>query len=132
MFQRMHEKLIAWREGYAFCFALYRVTIGFPSHERFGLVSQIRRAAFSIPANIAEGNARRSFKEKMHFIDIASASTEEIHVALMLSKDMSYITKEQFETLNGHLRRVSYLLMKLHASHKNSFASPASSAFSES
>jgi len=65
---RPHEKLDVWKKAIEFLVTVYKATDSFPKDERFGLTSQIRRAAVSIPANIAEGAARRSDKEFMHFL----------------------------------------------------------------
>jgi four helix bundle protein len=86
-FQQLH----AWQEAHKLVLAIYKVTQGFPSEERFGLVSQMRRAAVSVPANIAEGFKRRGIQEKIRFYNIAEGSLEEVKYFLILAKDLSYI-----------------------------------------
>lgn len=113
---RPYEKLIVWREAYQLCLMVYRHTASFPTSERFGLVSQMRRSAYSVPINIVEGNARRSPKEKARFFRIAQASLEELHCECRLSQDLSYLTNDQFREVDDHIQRVSYLLVKLVAS----------------
>jgi len=74
---------------------VYRETKEFPGEERFGLVSQMRRAAVSIPANIAEGFKRRSQREKIRFYNISEGSLEELKYFIILSKDLNYINSNQ-------------------------------------
>lgn len=112
---RPYEKLIVWKEAYSLCLAVYRYTLAFPSYERFGLSSQIRRASSSIPLNIAEGNSKRSYADKVRFLDIAAASLEEVHCIARLGKDLEYLDERQFCSIDRRIHRVSYLLMKLRA-----------------
>ncbi len=74
---------------------VYRVTKEYPGEERFGLVSQMRRAAISIPANIAEGFKRRGLAEKIRFYNIAAGSLEELKYFFILSRDLEYINSNQ-------------------------------------
>ncbi len=67
----------------------------------------------SVPANIAEGNAKRSSKEKNRFFEIAYASLEEVHVEALLAKDLHYITQSEFERINTKIHQISYLLTKI-------------------
>jgi four helix bundle protein len=116
MHERPYEKLIVWQEAYKLCLSIYKVTCTFPSEEKFALVSQMRRSAYSVPINIAEGNTKSSLKEKGRFFEIAHASLEELHCELRLSLDLEYIQKDQFDLLDGHIQRTSFLLMKLRSS----------------
>ena len=75
---RSHEKLDVWKRSIDLVVSVYRLTENFPSEEKFGLTSQIRRASVSIPANIAEGAARESDKEFVRFLSIAQGSTSEV------------------------------------------------------
>jgi len=70
---------------------MYRIGKDFPSEERYGLVSQMRRAAVSVPANIAEGFRKRGVKDKMNFYNIAQASLDELYYYVILSKDLGFI-----------------------------------------
>jgi len=85
----------------------------FPSDERFGIISQMRRSAYSVPINIAEGNMKSSRKEKAHFLEIAQSSLEELHCECKLSLDLQYLTIEDFKKIDEQVNRVSYLLTKL-------------------
>jgi four helix bundle protein len=116
MAERPYMKLIVWKEAHALCRSIYHVTKLLPQDERFGLCSQMRRASYSIPMNIAEGNMRRSKKEKSRFIEIAMGSLEELHYQCLLSKDLEYIDQDQFDKCDDHVQRVSYLLTKLRSS----------------
>ena len=116
MHERPYEKLIVWQESYKLCLFVYKLTIKFPPHERFGLVSQMRRSSYSVPINIAEGNSKKSTKEKERFFEIAHASLEELHCESHLSKDLGYISALEYEAMDDHIQRVSYLLTKLRSS----------------
>ncbi len=85
------QQLEAWKEAHRVVLMVYRVTKEFPGDERFGLVSQMRRAAVSIPANIAEGFKRRGLQEKIRFYNMAEGSLEELKYFFILSKDLEYI-----------------------------------------
>lgn len=122
---RPHEKLIVWKEAHALCLEIYSQTKEYPTDERFRLVSQMCRSAYSIPMNIAEGNARRSKKEKLRFFEISQGSLEELHYQCLLSKDLAYITEEVFQQLDDHIQRISYLFNKLRSSLSSS-SSPSS------
>jgi four helix bundle protein len=113
---RPHQKLIVWQEAYKLCLFVHRLTVGFPSYEKFGLANQIRKSISSVPLNIAEGNAKGTHPDKLRFLDIAFGSLEESHCTAQLSKDLGYITSVQFERIDERIHRVSYLLTKLRAS----------------
>ena len=116
MYERPYEKLIVWQEAYKLCLWIYQLTRKFPPDERFGLISQMRRSGYSVPINIAEGNVKRSKKEKLHFFEIAQASLEELHCECKLARDLQYMTLEEFSKTDQQIHRVSYLLTKLRAS----------------
>ena len=88
---RHFQQLDAWREAHELVLVVYRVTKKFPGDERFGLISQMRRAAVSVPANVAEGFKRRGIQEKIHFYNIAEGSLEELKYYFILSKDLGYV-----------------------------------------
>ncbi|OGJ55974.1 hypothetical protein A3D88_01080 [Candidatus Peribacteria bacterium RIFCSPHIGHO2_02_FULL_52_16] len=116
MHLRMHERLIVWQEAYKFCVWIYVLTKKFPKEEKYGLTSQIRRSSMSVPTNIAEGNAKKSGKEKRHYMEIASASLEEVHVEILLARDLKYISPEEFSKTDQWINRISYLIMKFSSS----------------
>ncbi|MBP9773282.1 MAG: four helix bundle protein [Candidatus Peribacteraceae bacterium] len=114
--ERPYEKLIAWQEAYQLCLLVYTLTKKFPSDEKFGLISQMRRSSSSAPFNIAEGNRKKSTKEKAHFLEIALCTLEELHCESKLSLDLGYIDQTNFENLDDRISRTSYLIYKLQAS----------------
>ena len=96
--------------------AIYNVTSSFPATEKFGLSSQLQRAAVSVPANIAEGFARNGTKELLHFLSIAAGSLSELDTLTELAARLGYLNNT--EELNGKVDEVSGLLMGLSASIK--------------
>ena len=129
---RPYEKLIAWQEAHRLCLSVYKKTAQFPSNERYQLVSQMRRASYSVPMNIAEGNMKKSKKEKSHFFEIAAASLEELHYQFVLSKDLKIIDQTLFMKADDQIQRTSYLLSKLRSSLFRSSDSSVSSDSSDS
>ncbi len=113
---RQYEQLVVWKEAHALCLSIYAFSSDFPAKEQFGLVSQMRRSASSIPMNIVEGNARRSKRERVHFVDISIGSLEELHYQCTLARDLHYLSNDTFLSLNNHIGRVGFLLQKFRAS----------------
>jgi len=107
------KNLKVWEKAHCLVLALYTVTKRFPEEEKFGLVSQIRRSAVSIPANIAEGCKKNSNKEFMHFLNIAETSLEETKYHLMLSKDLKYIGIKDFESLYQKCEEIGRMISGL-------------------
>jgi four helix bundle protein len=93
---RSFTDLNAWREGHRLVLLIYKITESFPDKERFGLISQIRRAAVSITSNISEGFNRESFKEKIQFYSIARGSLAEIQNQLLIARDIGFLAEENF------------------------------------
>jgi four helix bundle protein len=102
------EQLETWQKAHEFVLRVYRLSESFPKSELFGLSSQLRRAAVSVPANIAEGFKRRGKPDKAHFLNIAEASLEECRYYLILVRDLRYC--DVTECMDC-LQRVSRLLM---------------------
>ena len=105
------EQLEIWQEAHRMVLDVYRTAKGFPSDEKFGLVSQMRRAAVSVPANIAEGFKRRSLKDKSHFYNMAQGSLEELRYYFILCRDLSYTIP--FDVLADRAERVGRMLTGL-------------------
>ncbi|MBI5741294.1 MAG: four helix bundle protein [Nitrospirae bacterium] len=82
--------LIVWQKAHELVMGIYTETKLFPAEEKFGLISQMRQAAISVPANIAEGFVKRGIKDKSNFYNIAQGSLEEVKYYLILSKDLGY------------------------------------------
>lgn len=105
---RTFTDLIVWQKAHKFVLAAYRLSEKFPKSEIYGLTSQLRRAAISIPANIAEGFRKRSKPEKNYFLGIAQSSLEECRYYLILINDLKYGNTEEY---SAQLEEVSKILM---------------------
>ena len=108
--------LKVWQKSHDMVIEIYRITGSFPDEERYGLVSQIRRSASSVPTNIVEGFKRRSRKEFAHFLNIAESSLEETKYWLILSKDLSYIKDEEVGEVEALCDEIGKMLFGLQAS----------------
>ena len=105
--------LRVWDEAMGLAEAVYQVTGGFPQDERYGLVSQMRRASVSVPSCIAEGNGRAGTKEYLHFLSMAKGSLAELQTQLLLSYRLGFITEESSNAVLQRLNSVSFLLQSL-------------------
>ncbi len=97
---RNHKDLIVWQKSMLLVKELYEISQSFPREELYGITSQIRRAAVSIPSNIAEGYGRGHEKELVQFLYIALGSASELETQLIICKDINYLTEEKFNMLN--------------------------------
>lgn len=104
------EELLVWQKAHSFVLRVYRLTSEFPKSEQFGLTSQFRRAAVSIPANIAEGYKKKGKPDKLRFFNIAQGSLEECRYYIILSRDLNYISDKNAKELTSELIEVSVLL----------------------
>ena len=104
---RSFRDLVVWQKAHELVLAVYRLTESFPDREKFGLSHQMRRAAVSIPANIAEGFGKRSQAEKARFLNIAEGSLEECRYYLILARDLGY---GETDAMMATLEEVSRLL----------------------
>lgn len=95
---------------------IYKLTSGFPNKEQFGLVSQLNRAAVSVPSNIAEGVARSGVKEKRYFIEIAYGSLMEVACQLSISYDLGFVDQENYSNTRNEILRLIKMLSKLKSS----------------
>jgi four helix bundle protein len=102
--------LYTWQKAMELVEEVYRLTQFFPKEETYGLRSQVRRAAVSIPSNIAEGQGRESTKEFQHFLSIARGSLYEVITQLLIAQRLKYITKEQLQPANGLSDEVGKLI----------------------
>ncbi len=108
---RDFHKLIVWHKAHELVIAVYRETQLFPKEELYGLTSQIRRAAISIPANLAEGCGRNSEIELARFMEIAMGSASELDYHLMLAKDLGYLFEEKYILLFDQVSEVKRILI---------------------
>ena len=111
-----YRKLEVYQRAKALSHAVCKLIKTFPVEERYGLCDQLRRAAMSIPINIAEGFGRFSAKEKAHFIQIALGSLNEVMCELELSQDENYINEEQLKELENQIIPINRQLSALHKS----------------
>jgi four helix bundle protein len=114
---KIFEDLFVWQKAHQLVLAIYKETKRFPKDELYGLVSQMRRAAVSVPANIAEGFKKRSKAEKTHYLTIAYGSLEEVRYYLILSQDLDYCDTKQ---MKEQTEEVSKLLTLYRAKIENS------------
>lgn len=101
-----YKDLVVWQKSYQLTIDIYSLTKNFPKEEIFGLTSQMRRCAISIPSNISEGNSRGSKKEYVQFLRIALGSSTELETQVMLSKDLGLIKESDYT-------RISLLLIEV-------------------
>jgi four helix bundle protein len=94
-----YRQLVAWQKAMDFAESIYRITKKFPRDEIYGITSQLRRAAVSIPSNIAEGQGRWSSKEFVHFLGNANGSLQESETQVLLAHRLAYIDEEDLEKL---------------------------------
>jgi four helix bundle protein len=104
---------MVWQKGMTLVKSVYLITRTFPSEEKFGLVSQMRRAAVSIPSNIAEGQARRSTGEFIQFLSHAEGSVAELNTQLILSVELAYCSKGQTTEATALVRELRLMLNAL-------------------
>lgn len=105
-----YKDLIVWQKSHVFAVSIYRATESFPRREDFGLTSQLRRAAVSIPSNIAEGYRRHSRKEYRQFLRIAFGSSGEVETQLLLAYEIGYLKKETYDLLDLQLTEILKML----------------------
>ena len=110
--QRFTE-LKVWQRSHKVTLEVYRVTAIFPSAERFGLISQLRRAAASIPTNIAEGSKRESNQEYARFLNIAEGSMAETEYLVMLSRDLGFLARDPADELLKEITEIARMLNAL-------------------
>jgi four helix bundle protein len=108
--------LLVWQEAMNLVEMVYLKIEILPKEERYGLASQMKRAAVSIPANIAEGNGRKSRKEYIHFLSIANGSLRELETHILIAERLHFMTKENSEPIHNQLQTVGRLLTALRKS----------------
>jgi four helix bundle protein len=117
-----HYKLLAWQEAMSLAEVVYQTSQGFPKNEMFGLTAQMRRAAVSIPSNIAEGAARNSSRELFQFLGIAGGSLAELETQLELAVRLNYI--DSGNVVLHQVNRVAQLLVALRKSIRSRIEGP--------
>ena len=112
------QELEVWQKSHNLVLQTYRATEGFPDKEKYGIVSQVRRSAASVPANIAEGFGRRTTKELLQFLANANGSLEETRYFLLLSRDLGYLANERYAELEKECTSVAQMIAALGRSLK--------------
>lgn len=110
MVSKSFEDLLVWQKAHAFVLDVYRTTKEFPKEELYGLTSQFRNSARSVPSNIAEGYKKRGKADKLRFFNIAQGSLEESRYYVILSRDLGYINQEKYLELLKQVIDISQLL----------------------
>lgn len=118
---KAYTELIVWQKGIELVKQIYQMTKGFPTEKRFGLVSQMRRAAVSVPSNIAEDQARRSIAEFKQFVSISLGSLAELETQVVISVELGYCSKSRatdvFQSVHELQRMLHSLRSKLATNH---------------
>jgi len=113
MYTYYFEKLDVWKKSIAFCTLIYKLTKSFPENEKFGMISQLRRASVSVPTNIAEGLSRDSFKDQARFSTIAYGSLMEVLNLLIIANRVELIEEEMYLELRKDVDEISNKLNSL-------------------
>ncbi len=111
MDRRKYQKLLVWQEAMGLVIGVYRITERLPATERFGLCQQLRRAAISIPSNIAEGSGRHSDKDFIRFLNIANGSLLEVETQLLIALQLQYL--EEISELQNSIDKIFAMLSSL-------------------
>lgn len=119
---KCYRDLMVWREGIDVVAAVYAISKKFPSEERFALCDQIQRASVSVPANIAEGHARSSRKEFLHFLSISLGSLAELETHLIIADRLSYVAEEKIEEILIQTNLLGKRIRSLQKTLKNKVA----------
>jgi four helix bundle protein len=119
-----YKDLKVWQKAYELCITIYKLTKHFPKEEAYGLTSQIRRSAVSVPSNIAEGYGRKTTQEYLQSLYIAYGSHCELETQVLLSKDLGYIKSDDFQKLQQDIGDVERMLKALIKSLQNKHSNP--------
>ena len=119
MYQHSFEKFIVWQDSIHLVEQIYKTVNVFPSDEKFGLISQMKRSAVSISSNLAEGTSRITKKDKAHFSTIAFSSTVELLCQVIISHRLQFISKEAYFNLREQILKVSNKINALRKSQLN-------------
>jgi four helix bundle protein len=119
-----YKELKVWQKSYQLCLEIYKITARFPKEERFGLTSQIRRAAVSVPSNIAEGYGRKTTADYIRSLYIAYGSNCELETQNLLSGDLGYIESALLKGIKDEIQEVERMLKALIKSLENKPLNP--------
>lgn len=110
---KTYRDLLVWQKAIAFVTQIYKAVKGFPKEELYGLTSQIKRSAISIPSNLSEGYGRKSRKDYLRFLQIAMGSLFEIQTQLEISKNLEFLSESHFNELYENSREIERMLSSL-------------------
>ncbi|WP_248723152.1 four helix bundle protein [Seonamhaeicola sp. ML3] len=113
------ENLKVWKESIELVKCIYNMTNNFAPEEKFGLVSQLRRASVSISSNLAEGTSRKSNKDKAHFTTIAFSSSMEVLNQIIISKELGYISEKDYILVRSKIEKITNMLNALRKAQLN-------------
>ena len=113
IFMKDYKKLIVWQKAHALAVSLYKETSRFPKTEQFNLTSQLRRAATSIPTNVAEGCGKYTQLDFARFLQISLGSSNEVEYLAFLSRELGYINEEEYRNLDSKVNEVKAMLISL-------------------
>ena len=108
-----YKKYTVWKKSHALVLEIYKTTRKFPSEEKYNLISQLNRAALSIPANIAEGCGRATQKDFVRFLDISAGSAFELEYLILVSKDLNFLNIEDSDNLMKEIEEIKKMLFSL-------------------
>ena len=111
------ERLVAWQESRKLNLSIYKLTKSFPDEERYGIISQMRRASISVSSNLVEGNSRYTSKDKARFFEISYGSLMELLNQVILSLDLEYLKEENYLSVRGEIEKVASLIEGLRKFH---------------
>ncbi len=110
---KSYRNLIVWQKSIEVCTLIYRLTQDFPRDETFGITSQLKRAAISVPTNISEGHSRNSKKEYRHFVGIARGSLTEIETLITLTKNLQFTSENKITEITDLCTEIGKMLTSL-------------------
>lgn len=118
-YQNSFRQLVVWQRGKELTLFIYQITKNFPTEERFAITSQMRRAAYSFLANIAEGNSKKHYKDRCNFFNVAQGSLTELDCFAEIAFELKYIIEQDYKKLLEYINKNGYLLTKFIKSQKN-------------
>ena len=121
---KTYRDLKVWQKSYELCLKIYRITGKFPKEEKYGLTSQLRRSAVSVPSNIAEGYGRKTTADYIRMLYIAYGSICEVETQILLAGDLGFIEKGALATIKGNIVEVERMLKALIKSLENKPLTP--------
>jgi four helix bundle protein len=119
-----YKDLQVWQKSYQLCLKIYRITAQFPKEEKFGLTSQIKRSAVSIPSNIAEGYGRKTTADYIRILYISYGSICELETQILLARDLRFIEKREVDVILSDIAEVERMLKALIKSLENKPSNP--------